>query len=62
MEWSCHYKIDFSYGAAYVHIKEIIINQNYSLSNTGSVLVGDILFPSILIFLLVIYSRVEKSR
>jgi len=52
----------FLYGAAYVHIKEIIINQNYSLSNTGSVLIGDILFPSILIFLLVIYSRGEKSR
>lgn len=47
----------FLYGAAYVHIQDMMINHNYSPSNTGSVVIGDILFPTILIFLLVMYSR-----
>lgn len=52
----------FLYGAAYVHINDIIVNRNYSPSNTGSVLIGDILFPSILIALLVMYERSKINK
>lgn len=47
----------FLYGAAYVHIQDIIVNHNNSVSNTGSVLIGDILFPSILLVLLIVYTH-----
>lgn len=42
----------FLYGAAYVHLSDIILNNNLSPLNTGSVLVGDILLPTIFLFLL----------
>lgn len=49
-------KSTFLYGAAFVHIKDILVNHNYSVSNTGPVLIGDILFPSILLALLMLYA------
>ncbi len=49
----------FLYGAAYVHINDMLVNHNYSPSNTEAVLIGDILFPSLLILLLILY---EKSK
>jgi hypothetical protein len=44
----------FWYGAAYVHIKDVIVNQNYNPLNIGSTLVGDIIFPTIFLVMLVI--------
>lgn len=52
----------FLYGAAYVHLKDMVINYNYSPANTGSVLLGDVLFPSMLILLLVLYSRSRHEK
>lgn len=45
-------KVIFWYGAAYVHIEDAIVNQNYSSLNIGTPLVNDILLPTVfLIFL-----------
>lgn len=51
----------FLYGAAYVHISDILVNQNFSQSNTGAVLVGDIVFPSILLVMLVLSSKTKSG-
>ena len=51
----------FLYGAAYVHIKDMVVHNNYSPSNTGAVLIGDIIFPSILLLLLVLYSKHKEN-
>lgn len=42
----------FWLGAAYTHILDAIVNQNYSQMNVGAVLVGDIIYPAILLTLL----------
>lgn len=42
----------FGLGAAYVHLEDLIVNGNASPYNTGSVLVGDIVVPSVLLILL----------
>jgi len=42
----------FLYGAAYVHIRDFFIHSNTNPLNLGIVLVGDIIYPSILLFLL----------
>jgi len=39
----------FWYGAAFVHIKDMVIAENYALSNIGIPLIGDIIFPTILL-------------
>jgi len=48
-------KIIFGLGAAYVHFKDIVENENYSPSNTGVVLAGNIVMPLIFIFLLILF-------
>ena len=47
-------RIVFLLGAAYVHLKDIIVNSNFSPSNTGVVLAGDLLIPMILIYFLIL--------
>lgn len=42
----------FWHGAAYVHIKDAIVLQNYSPLNIGGPLIGDIVIPTILLWLL----------
>lgn len=42
----------FWYGAAFVHIQDMIINNNYEPLNIGPILIGDILFPTVLLLLL----------
>ena len=49
----------FLYGAAYVHIREIIVHSNYSPLNVGSVLAGDIVFPTIWLSLLYVVLKTE---
>lgn len=45
-------KAVFLYGAAIVHIRDVILYQNYSPLNVGTILVGDIVYPTIWIILL----------
>jgi len=49
----------FWYGAAFVHIKDAIVNNNYSPLNIGMPLIGDIILPTILLTLLVILLKNE---
>lgn len=42
----------FLYGAAFVHIQDAIINHNFSPFNIGTPLIGDIIFPTIMLTLL----------
>ena len=42
----------FWYGAAFVHIKDIVLHKNYNPLNAGVVLVGDIVFPTLLLIML----------
>jgi len=49
----------FWYGAAFVHIKDVIVNKNYSPLNIGSTLVGDIIFPTVFLVMLVIVLKDE---
>ncbi len=42
----------FLYGAAYVHVHDAIANANYSPLNIGTPLVGDIIYPTLLLALL----------
>lgn len=42
----------FWYGAAYVHIQDALVNQNYAASNIGTPLVGDLIYPTLLLYLL----------
>lgn len=51
----------FWYGAAYVHIHDMITNNNYSIYNTGTVLVGDLIFPTFLLILLYISLKDELN-
>jgi hypothetical protein len=44
----------FLYGAAFVHIQDAIINNNYSPLNIGTPLVGDIIFPTLLLYMLIV--------
>jgi hypothetical protein len=47
----------FLEGAACVHIHEIVAAGNWSINNTGSILVADILFPLFLLSLLIAASH-----
>jgi hypothetical protein len=49
----------FLYGAAYVHIKDIVVHSNFSPLNVGGVLVGDIVFPTIWLFMLFTVLKTE---
>lgn len=42
----------FWYGAAYVHIQDAVVNQNYSSLNVGAPLIGDLLYPTVLLMFL----------
>ncbi len=42
----------FWYGAAYVHIADALMNQNYSPLNIGTPLIGDLIYPTLLLALL----------
>lgn len=44
----------FWYGAAYVHILDALTNANFGPYNVGSVLIGDIVFPTLFLYLLFI--------
>jgi hypothetical protein len=44
----------FWYGAAYVHLQDAFINANYAPYNVGSVLIGDIIYPTLLLYLMFI--------
>ena len=50
----------FLWGAAYVHILDIMVNGNYAPGNAGGVLYDDILVPLITIVLLAAYLRTAK--
>jgi len=54
----------FLYGAAYVHIRDIILHSNFSPLNVGGVLVGDIVFPTIWLFMLftVLKAEIEAAH
>jgi hypothetical protein len=41
----------FLYGAAYVHIRDIFVHSNFAPLNVGGVLIGDIVFPTIWLFM-----------
>ncbi len=43
----------FWYGAAFVHIRDAAMNQNYAPSNIGAPLIGDLVYPTLLLTLLV---------
>lgn len=51
----------FLYGAAYVHINDVFVNSNFSPLNIGSVLVGDIVFPTIWLFMLFAVLKVDTK-
>ncbi len=44
----------FLEGAAFVHIREILMSGNWSVNNAGPILVADVAFPVFLLLLLVI--------
>ena len=46
-------KAIFWYGAAYVHIMDAIFHANFAPYNVGAVLIGDIVYPTVLLFLLI---------
>ena len=52
----------FWYGAAYVHLKDVIVYKNYHPLNIGSTLVGDIIFPTIFLIMLVIILKDELKN
>lgn len=45
----------FLWGAAYVHIKDLVSRKNKYIYNAGPVLYFDLLFPIVLIVLLILY-------
>jgi len=49
----------FWFGAGGVHVHDAIVHQNYSPLNIGAPLIGDIVFPIILLFLLYRILKVE---
>ena len=51
----------FWYGAAFVHIKDAIINHNYAPFNVGAILVADIIFPTIFLAMLIVILKSELT-
>ena len=49
-------------GAAFVHIKDIVVSGNYAPNNAGITVYMDILVPLILIALLTYYDRASRSE
>ena len=52
----------FLYGAAYVHINDIFVHSNFAPLNVGSVLVGDIVFPTIWLLMLFFVLKAELHQ
>jgi len=48
----------FDFGAAYGHIRDIIINHNYAPGNAGAPLYANIIKPLAFIILYIVYKRV----
>jgi hypothetical protein len=51
----------FWYGAAFVHIRDAIAHQNYAPLNIGVPLIGDIVLPTVLLTLLVLTHRSNRT-
>lgn len=52
----------FLFGAAYVHIRDIITAGNYAVNNTGPQLyIGDIAMPALILILLLVRSKLKKK-
>jgi hypothetical protein len=49
----------FWYGAAYVHLQDLILNHNFSPLNIGTPLINDIVLPTVLLTLLYILLRAD---
>jgi len=49
----------FWYGAAFVHIKDVIVHKNYNPLNIGSTLIGDLVFPTVFLVMLAIILKDE---
>jgi len=45
-----------------VHIKDIILHKNYNPLNTGMILVGDIVFPTIFLTMLIFILKNEFKK
>jgi hypothetical protein len=52
----------FGFGAAFGHIRDIIVNSNYAPGNAGAVLYLDIGGPILMIVLLTIFKILEKRE
>lgn len=52
----------FGWGAAWGHIREIMLYKNYAPGNAGAILYLDIFMPIILIGLLMAYNKVSKKK
>ncbi len=42
----------FWYGAAYTHIREAVVHNNFEPSNVGAPLIGDLIYPTLMLYLL----------
>lgn len=52
----------FLFGAAYVHIRDIITAGNYAVNNAGAQLyIGDIAMPALILILLLVRSKLKKK-
>jgi hypothetical protein len=51
----------FGFGAAYGHIKDIILHHNYAPGNAGAPLYSDIIKPLVFIFLYGFYIKISKK-
>jgi hypothetical protein len=52
----------FGFGAAFVHIQDMIVNHNYAPGNAGIVLYLDIAGPTLMIVLLTVFKILEKKE
>lgn len=52
----------FWYGAAFVHIRDVVVNNNYEPLNIGTTLVGDIIFPTVFLTMLVVILKDELKN
>lgn len=47
----------FWYGAAFVHIQDAVLHANYAIGNVGPVLVADIVYPTLFLYLLIMWLK-----
>lgn len=52
----------FAFGAAYGHIREMVVHQNFAPNNAGPVLVADIFIPALLLTLLLLYFSADRQE